>query len=279
MALHEVFSDGIHHYHEHGQRPPGMGGSGYADQCDFAESARRIAGGDGGGVPRDVVARLDVYNDGSPEDYIPDLRFANMRGTEYEPYEVVFEQAPPNIPQITGDVPPNIDEPPIHYSDCRMTQGLFEHLMKEEGFDPAGRLDIESISEAPADPEPMSADSGLEEIAHGAVPLEEPELRVSLPPCSMAESGQYDHFDQSPSSDLPSAPADYAAIDPQDFFEQQRRMIDFGIGPLDRGSPMEMEFLDQIVLSDPSQQMLLSPEPHIPWHIGPGFGPDVPPTL
>jgi hypothetical protein len=51
-----------------------------------------------------------------------------------------------------------------------MTQGLFEHLMKEEGFDPTGRLDIEPISEAPADLGPKSADSGLEEIVRGATP-------------------------------------------------------------------------------------------------------------
>jgi hypothetical protein len=186
---------------------------------DFSGSARRIAGGDRSGVPRDVFARLEVYNDSSPEDYIPDLRFANLRGTDYEPYEVVFEQAPPNTPQMAGILLPDDGEPPVRYSDCPMTRGLFEHFIKAEGFDTAGRLDIEPISEAPADPGLTSADSGLEEIVHGAVPFEGPELWISLPPRSMDESGQYDHFDHMPSPNLPSARADYTAIDPQDFFE------------------------------------------------------------
>jgi hypothetical protein len=230
---------------------------------DFSGSARRIAGGDKSGVPRDVFARLEVYNDSSPEDYIPDLRFANLRGTDYEPYEIVFEQAPPNTPQMAGVLLPDDGEPPVRYSDCPMTRGLFEHFMKEEGFDPAGRLDIEPISEAPADLGPVGQSA----------------QQVYLPPCSIDDSDQYDHFDQLPTSDLPSAQAGYAAFNPQDFFEQQRRMIDIGFGQLDQGAPMEMEFLDQIVLSDPSQQMLLSPEPHIPRHMGPGFGPDMPPAL
>ncbi len=251
---------------------------------DFSESARRIAGGDRGGIPTDVFARLKVYNDSSPEDYIPEVGFADMRGTDYEPYEVVFEQAPPNTPQMTGALLPAVGEPPVRYSDCPMTRGLFEHLMKGEGFDPAGRLDIEPISEAPADPGPMSVDSGLEEIVHGAVPFEEPELRLSLPSRSMAESGQYDHFDHLPASDLPSAPAEYTTIDPQEFFEQQRRIMDDGFGALevaslDQGAPMQADYLDQIALSEPSHQMLQFPEPHIRQYMGPGFGPDVPPAL
>jgi hypothetical protein len=251
---------------------------------DFSGLARRIAGGDRGGVPRDVFARLEVYNDGSPEDYIPDLRFANMRGTDYEPYEVVFEQPPPNTPQMSGDVPPDIDETPIHYSDCRMTQGLFEHFMKEEGLDPTGRLDIEPISETSKDPGPMPVDSGLEEIVHEMGSIKDSAPQTCFLRHPIAESGQYDCLDRLPTSDHTSASVDYAAIDPQDFFKQQRQIMDDGFGPLEvvpheRGAPMEANFLDQIVLSDPSQEMLLFPEPHRPWHMGPGFGPDVPPAL
>jgi hypothetical protein len=93
-----------------------------------------------------------VYSDGSPEDYVPDVGLMDMRGADYEPYEVLFDQAPPHTPQMTGDLLPDIDKPQIHYSDCAMTQGLFEHLMKTKGLDPTGRLDIEPISQAPADP-------------------------------------------------------------------------------------------------------------------------------
>jgi hypothetical protein len=243
----------------------------------FSGSARRIAGGDGRDIPRDVFARLEVYNDGSPEDYIPDVGFADMRRTDYEPYKVVFEQAPPNTPQMTGALLPDVGEPPVRYSDRPMTQGLFEHLMKEEGLNPAGRLDIEPISEAPADPEPMPEDSGLEEIVHGAGPIEESAPQAWFPQHPIAENDQYDHLDWLPVS------ANYAAVDPQDFFQQQKRIMDNGLGPpevvpLERGTPMEADFLDQIVLSDPSQQMLQFPEPHIPRYMGPGFGPDVPPA-
>jgi len=252
MALHKNFSVSIRQYHEHGQRSLGIGSSRYADY--------------------------------SPEDYVPDVEFTGMQGADYEPYEVVFEQAPPNTPQMTGAFLPDIGELPVHYSDCPMTQGLFEHLMREEGLDPTARLDIEPISETSTDPGPMSADSGLEEIVH-----ETGSIKDSAPqPCFLrhpiADSGQYDHLDRLPTSDHTSASVDYAARDPQDLFEQQRRIMDDGFGPLEvvpheRGAPMEAAFLDQIVLSDPSQQMLLFPEPHIPRHMGPGFGPDVPPAL
>jgi hypothetical protein len=218
---------------------------------------------------------LEVYGDGFPEDYIADFGFAGIRGIDYEPYEVVFDQAPPHTPQTTGGLPPGIDELQIDYSDCPMTQELFEHLMKEEGLESTGRLGIEPISEAATNPGRTEAILDLEEIVLGAAPLGESAQQVFLPRGSVAEGSQYDHFDQLPASDLTTAPEHYAAIDPQDFFEQQRRILDNGFGslevmPLDRGTPMEEVFLDQIVLSDPSQQM--------PLHMGPCFGPDMPPA-
>jgi hypothetical protein len=245
MALNDNLSGGIREYREHEQRSLGMG------------------------VPR--------YTDDSPKDYVPDVSFVDMRGIEYEPYEVVFEQAPPHTPHVTGALLHDMDEPPVHYSDCPMTQGLFEHLMKEESLDPTGRLDMEQISGTPVDPGPMLAASSLEEIVQAA-PIEDSAPQVRFPRQPIAGRGQYDHFDRLP------ALVDYAAVDPHDFFEQQRRILHNGFGPLeavplDRGAPMEMDFLDQIVLSDPSQQMLLFPEPHMPRHMGPGFGPDVPPAL
>jgi hypothetical protein len=210
-----------------------------------------------------------VYGDDSPEGYVPDVGFGGIQGIDYEPYEVVFDQAPPNTPQTTGGLPPTIDEPQIDYSDCPMIQELFDHLMKEAGLDPIGRPDIEPVSEVLIDPAPMPADSGLEEVVHRVEPV------GGSRPSLVVESGQYDHFDQLLTPDLTPAPEEYAAVEPQDFFEQQKQILDNGFGPLegmgiDRGAPIEPVFLDQIVLSDPSQQM----QPHM----GPGFGPDMPPA-
>ena len=72
-------------------------------------------------------------------------------------------------------------------------------------------------------------------------------------------------------------------MDPQDSLEQQRQMLDNAFGPLeaillDRGTPMEAAFLDEVVSFDPSQHVPLSPESHMPRHIGPSFGPDMPPA-
>ena len=283
MAFPAKLPDNVPGYQKREQRSLGMGVPRYADQCDSAESVTGISGGDRGAVLRGPVARLEVYNGGSPEDYLPDVGFMDIPGADYEPYEVSFDQALPPGPQGIRDLQPDFDEPEVHYSDCPMTHGLFEDLMKMEGLDPTGRLDLEPIAEAPADPGPMPMASDLEEIARGAAPPGESAPQVSLPPRSIAESGQYDHFDQLPASNLPPAPVDYAAMDPQDFFEQQREILDNRFGqletmPPDRGTKIEVAFLGQVVLSDPSQQIPLSPEPHMPRHMGSGFGPDVPPA-
>ena len=258
MALHRDIFGGIGKYRGLEQRPPGMG-----------ESVGRVPDGDRGGVSRGPVARLEVYSEDSPEDYVPDVGFTGIQGIGYEPYEVVFDQAPPHTAQTTGGLPHGAGDPQIDYSDCPMTQGLFEHLMKEEGLVPVGRPDIAPISEAPAGPGPMPADSGLEEVVRGAGPV------AGSGPSLVVEGGRYDHFDQLPASDLTSAPGNYAAVEPQDFFEQRRQILDNGFGPfealpIDRGAPIEPVFLDQVVLSDPSQQM--------PLHMGLGFGPDMPPA-
>jgi hypothetical protein len=125
--------------------------------------------------------------------------------------------------------------------------------------------------------------SDLEEIVRGAAPLGESAPQVFVPAPSIGASGRHDHSDQLPASGLSPVPADYAAMDPQDFFEQQMRMLGNGFGPLeavllDKGTPMEAVFLDQVVSFDPSQDVPLSPEPHMPLHMGPGFGPDMPPA-
>jgi len=283
MAFPAKLSDSAPEYQKREQRSLVMGVPRYADQCDSAESVTGIPGGDRGVVLRGPAARLEVYNGGSPEDYLPDVGFMDIPGADYEPYEVSFDQALLPGPQGIRDLQPDFDKPEVHYSDCPMTHGLFEHLMKTEGLDLTGRLDLEPIAEAPVAPGPMPVASDLEEIARGAAPLGELAPQVSFPLPSIDASSQYDHFDQLPASDLPPAPVDYAAIDPQDCFEQQRKILDNRFDqletmPLDRGTPIEAAFLDQVVLFDPSQHVPLSPEPHMPRHMGSEFGPDVPPA-
>ena len=71
----------------------------YAGQWDLTGSAQRVWGRDEGAVSGGVVLGLDVYSDGVPDDYIPDIGFVDLRGSHYEPYEVSFAQAPPPDPQ------------------------------------------------------------------------------------------------------------------------------------------------------------------------------------
>jgi len=230
----------------------------YASQWDLAGSAKRLTGGDEGTVSEGVVARLDTYSGGAPEDYIPDVGFMDLRGPGYEPYEVSFAQAPSPDPQGIAALPPAFDGPEVKYSDCLMTPELFEHLMGLQGVDLTGQLDLESMTDTKADPQLVQRVGDLEEIARGAGLVGEPAARPA--PAQM----------------------DYAAIDPQDFVEEQMHILDGRFSPrevmpLDQDTPEEVVFHMQEILFDPAEQVVLPPEPQMPETVRPYWGPEPPP--
>jgi hypothetical protein len=202
----------------------------------------------------------------------------DIREPDYEPYEVSFAQAPPADPPGIRDLPPDFDEPPVQYSDGLMTQELLEHLMRLEGVDLTGRLDLESMVETQTDPGLPQGALGLEEITDRVAPRGGPGPEASLPPPAIGTLGQYDDSDRLPVTELPPAQVDYVQTDPRDFFEQQMLMLDSQFGPLeamlsDRGAPMEAVFPVHETLFDPSQPVVLPPEPEMPRPMEPGFGP------
>lgn len=200
---------------------------------------------------------LDVYSGGVPEDYVPDIGFVDLRGSDYEPYEVSFAQAPPD-PQGIAGLPPVFAEPDAKYSDCLMTRELLEHLMGLQGADLAGRLDLEPMAETKADPQLVQRVGDLEEIAHGVASGGEPAARFA------------------------PAQVDYAAMNPHGFLEEQMRMLDQRFGPreavpFDQGVPEEVVFHVQEILFDPAEQVVLPPEPRMPETMLPYWGAEPPP--
>lgn len=199
---------------------------------------------------------LDVYSGGAPEDYVPDVGFMDLRGSDYEPSEVSFAQAPPD-PQGIAGLQPAFAEPDVKYSDCLMTRELFEHLMGLQGADLAERLDLESMAETKAGVQLAQGVGDLEDITRGVAPLGDPAAQPA------------------------PAKVDYAGVDPQGFAEEQMRILDGRFGPrevmpLYRDTPGELVFHLQEILFDPAEQVVLPPEPQMPETMRPYWGPEPP---
>ena len=235
-----------------------MNGHRYAGQWGLTGSGKRMPGRDESAVSGGVVVGLDVYSGGAPEDYVPDVGFMDLRGSDYEPYEVSFAQAPPRDLQGIEGLPPVFAEPDVKYSDCLMTQELLERLMGLQGAVPGERLDLESMAEIKTDGQLAQRARDLEEIARSAVPVGEP------------------------APQLAPAQVDYAGVDPQGFVEEQMRTLEGRFSPreaspLDRDTPEELVFHLQEILFDPAEQVVLPPEPQMPETMRPYFGPEPPP--
>ena len=160
-----------------------------------------------------------------------------------------------------------------------MTEELLEHLIGLEGADLTGRLDLESMVETKTDPGPPPGALDLQEIAHKVAPQGGPGPEASLPPPAIGTPGQYGDSDRLPAAELPPARVNYVQMNPRDFFQQQQmQMLDSQFGlleamPSDRGTPMEAVFPVPGALLDPSQPLVLPPEPERPSLMEPGFGP------
>ena len=272
MALPRSLSSSVLKYQDH--RP----GSSNAGPCDFAGPATRIPGGTRDTASGPPVAEPDLYLGRLPDDYVPDVGVMSVREPDYEPYEVSFAQAPPPDPPGIRDLPPDLDEPPVKYSDGLMTQALWEHLMRLEGADLTGRLDLQSMVETKTNPGLPPGAPGLEEITHNVAPQGGPGPEASLPPPAIGTPEQCGDSDRLPAAELPPTRVDYVQTDPREYFEQQMSMLDSRFGPLeamlfDRGAPMEAVFPVPGTLFDPSQPLVLPSEPEMPRLAEPGLGP------
>ena len=171
MALPTSLSDNTDNYWEREQRSASANMPRYGGQDDL--SGRGLLD-PSGKRPECSIARLDLYSGGTPDDYVPDLGAVGMRAVGYEPYEVSFAQPPTPDPPRIPEPQPELDEPQVSYSDCPMTEELFEHLMGEVGVDLDGRLDIASMADPQVDRDLTGGACDLEEIIRSTLPPEEP---------------------------------------------------------------------------------------------------------
>jgi len=259
MTLPRELREAVLKYRKRRQRSVGSTIPGYAGQCDFARPVTRVPGDDYVISP-DSVARPEVYMGELPENYMPEAGFMELFEPDYGPYEAPVMQAPfTPAPRGFGGLPQDSEVVGVEYDDCLMSQALFEHQMRlASRIEP---MSLDQIVERNADQDLIENALDLERLADRLISPGDmaPEVALPLP---VSDAGQV--YALPPVEPLPGQ-VNYAAIDPQDFFEQQMQMMESQFSQFDPGAQMEAVFNAHEALFELSQQALpfepVMPEP------------------
>ncbi len=266
MTLPRELREAVLKYRKRRQRSVGSTIPGYAGQCDFARPVTRVPGDDYVISPGSV-ARPEVYMGDLPEDYMPEAGFMEMFDPDYGPYETPFVEAPfTPAPRGFGGIPQDFGPAEVEYDDCLMRQELFEHQMKL-----ASRMEPVSLDRlAELDASRDLIENGLDfgDIAARLISPDglAPEVSVPLP---VMDTGQLGCL--FPVEPLPGQ-MNYAAMDPQDFFERQMRMMENQFSQFDPSAQMDAVFNAHEALFELPQQALPF-EPAMPEPSMGGMGP------
>ncbi len=222
---------------------------GYAGQSDFVKPRTRVPG-DNYVIPHGSVSVPEVYMGDLPDDYIPDAGFMEIFEPDYGPYIPQSFQAP--IPPVIGGVPKNFEVVGVEYNDSLMTSELFEHQMEM-----ANNLDF-----MPHNLEQMVEMQANQDFIDGTLEMDPIDVRLMTPgdmvpmtyiPPDVINTG--DAFQMPAVEPLPG-PVNYAAMDPQDFFDKQMQMMDNHFEQFDPGLGMDTAFNAQGALFDISQSAM-----------------------
>jgi len=260
MAILRGLRNALLKYRKRRKRPIGTPIPGYAGQCDYVRPVTRVPGDDYVISPGSV-ATPEVYMGDLPDEYIPEVGFMDIPEPDYGSYEAPFVQAPfTPAPQGFGPLPQDVVQ--VEYDDSLMDQELFEHEMKLAGsIEP---ISLDQVVEHNANLDMVENVLDFGDISDRLIPPVDimPEMSIPSPVADTADA-----YSLPPIEPL-SGQMNYAAVDPQDFFVQQMRMMENQFDQFDPSAQMEAAFNAHEALFEQSQHALPF-EPAIP---GPSMG-------
>jgi len=273
MALPSGLLSSLLKYSKNRRRSLGHTFPGYAGQCATARPVTRVLGDDRHIISGGPASRPEVYMGDFPEQYFPDVGFMEIPESEYGSYEASFIQEPlPPTHQGFGSLTPDFDQLEVEYEDCLMTQELFELQMEMAVKLESVPLDLEQMIELKANQDLIEGALDIEEIVGSLILQEDMTPEVSLPSSVIEAGEQYDDEYPLPAVEPLPGQMNYAAMDPQDFFEQQMQMIESQFNQFDPSAQMEAIFNAHEALFELLQQALPF-EPVMPELSASGMGP------